>query len=83
MFPFSLLNSLPLHPAIAGVGGGAFDFPGGAAVAGGGDVVDDDIARLARARELELAPRAPPLACGADFSCYRHIVHRPPSFVLS
>ena len=44
-------------------------------MAGGGDVVDDDIARLARAREFELAPRAPPLAGGADLTCYRHIVH--------
>jgi len=45
------------------------------------NVVDDDIARFARARELELATRAPPLACGADLSCYRHIVHRHPPFV--
>lgn len=44
-------------------------------MADGGDVVDDDIARLARAREFKFALRAPPLACGADLACYRYIVH--------
>ena len=50
-------------------------------MAGRGDVVNDDIARLARAREFELAFRTPPLASRADLSCYRHIVHRHPPLV--
>ena len=69
------LHPLPLHPAVAGGGGGAVDFPGGAGVAGGGDVVDDDKLRFARPRELELAFRTPPLAGRAYLPRHRHVVH--------
>ena len=71
-----MLHPLPLRPAVAGGGGGAVDLPGGTGVTGGGDVVHDDKFRFARAREFELAFRAPPLACRAHLSRYRYIVHK-------
>ena len=77
LHPLTTLHPLPFRPAVAGGGGGTVDFPGGAGVAGGGDVVNDDITRLARARELELAFRTPPLAGRTHLSCYWYIVHMP------
>ena len=77
LHPLTILHPLPLHPAVAGGGGGTVDLPGGAEVAGRGDIVDDDKLRFARARELELAFRAPPFAGRAHLSRHWHVVHMP------
>ena len=75
------LHLLPLHPAIALVGGPSFYVPGTAGVALGHDAVDfDELQRAADKLQLTLA--TPPLAGGADLSGYRYIVHPVASFHL-